>query len=141
MYEQACIARKKKAKTNRSEQDRERMPLSTRVKGISDAISQYQKEIRNFEKLIIQSIDLIYSTEDDSEQMRNQVFEIRNQYFTQKDLTLETGIEITKAIQSNFDLDDHLQTDCKIVFGSFNECHFKLKDIISKYEEDFLFQT
>ena len=38
-------------------------------------------------------------------------------------------------------IDEHLNTDCKIVFESFNECHSKMKLIIEKYEEDFLFQT
>ena len=47
MYEQACIARKKK-KLLKSDSVSDKLPLTTRIKGISEAISQYQKEIRNF---------------------------------------------------------------------------------------------
>ena len=52
MYEQACIARKKKAQLKKKDSEKEKLPLSTRLSGISSAISQYQKEIRTFEKFI-----------------------------------------------------------------------------------------
>jgi hypothetical protein len=41
---------------------------------------------------------------------------MRNNYFLQKDLTLEISITLAKAIETNFGVSEVKKSDCRVVF-------------------------
>ena len=98
-----------------------KIPFETRIKGIIKSIEKYDKEVKAFKTLIENAFkDLKNLSGHDrmsiSEDNIDFLLTMRNNYFLQKDLTLEISITLAKAIETNFGVSEVKKSDCRVVF-------------------------